>query len=76
MTVAPYGAVVLVEGMGLYRVIGHSKSNAGKLYRLEPLEGQPGIIMIEHWRCRTIVRPLDKYPPLSAHPIKRNGVTK
>ena len=72
MTCAPFGAVVLVDGMGLYRVIGHSGSKGGKLYRLEPLEGQPGIIMVEHWRCRVIPRPLARYPRLDGS-HKRNG---
>ncbi len=63
-TTAPYGAVVLAPG-GLYRVIGHASSSAGKLYRLEPLEGQPGVIMCEAWRCRVIPRPLDSYPKVT-----------
>ena len=62
-TTAPYGSVVLAPG-GLYRVIGHSGSKQGTLYRLEPLEGQPNVIMLEAWKCRVVPRPLDKYPPL------------
>jgi hypothetical protein len=60
---APFGAVVLAPS-GLYRVIGHSSSNGGTLYRLEPLEGQPHVIMCEAWRCRVIPRPLPSYPPV------------
>jgi hypothetical protein len=62
-TMAQYGAVVLAPS-GLYRVIGHASSSEGKLYRLEPLEGQPSVIMCEAWRCRVIPRPLASYPPV------------
>lgn len=60
---APFGSVVLTDG-GLYRVIGHASSSEGKLYRLEPLEGQPCVIMVEAWKCRVIPRPLARYPKL------------
>ena len=63
MTVARFGAVVLAPS-GLYRVIGHASSKTGKLYRLEPLEGQPEVVMCEVWKCREITRPLPSYPAL------------